>query len=76
MQKEKKIKKLSDIEGKNIQSSVVPDYIDGNFAKKKNIFIETNQNKKPNKTGKNSKNGSKPNKKVKKTNTKNGKKKK
>ena len=38
MEKEKELKKLSEIEGKPVQRGVVPDYIDPAFAKEKNLY--------------------------------------
>ena len=38
MEKEKQLKKLSDIEGHEIQGAHIPDYIDPKFAKEKNIY--------------------------------------
>ena len=38
MEKEKELKKLSEIEGKRIKRSKIPDYIDPIFAKEKNLF--------------------------------------
>ena len=38
MEKEKELKKLSDIEGHKIKSGIIPDYIDPRFAKEKNII--------------------------------------
>ena len=38
MEKEKELKKLSEMEGKPIQRGVIPDYIDPVFAKEKNLY--------------------------------------
>ena len=40
MQKEKELKKLAEIEGHVIERGHVPDYIDPEFAKKNNIYID------------------------------------
>ena len=38
MEKEKELKKLSEIEGKPVQRGIVPDYIDPVFAREKNLY--------------------------------------
>lgn len=38
MEKEKELKKLSEMEGKPIQRGVIPDYIDPVFAKENNLY--------------------------------------
>ena len=38
MEKEKELKKLSEIEGKPVKRGIVPDYIDPVFAKEKNLY--------------------------------------
>ena len=38
MEKEKELKKLSEMEGTPIQRGVIPDYIDPVFAKEKNLY--------------------------------------
>ena len=40
MEKEKELKKLSEIEGKPVQRGIVPDYIDPEFAREKNLYDE------------------------------------
>ena len=45
MEKEKELKKLSDIEGHAIERYQVPDYIDPQFAKEKRLYIEQKENK-------------------------------
>ena len=40
MAKEKEIKKLSEIDGRPIKSGNIPDYIDPEFAKEKNIVTD------------------------------------
>ena len=40
VQKEKELKKLADIDGTAVKGNQVPDYIDPEFAKKKNLFTE------------------------------------
>ena len=40
MEKEKELKKLSEMEGKPVQRGIVPDYIDPIFAKEKNLYDE------------------------------------
>ena len=61
MEKEKHIKRLSEIEGKPIKLGNIPDYIDPEFAKEKNIYTDEEgnanlktdaQNKKSNKKDK------------------------
>ena len=42
MEKEKHIKKLSDIDGHSVKWGEIPDYIDPEFAKKNNIYDENN----------------------------------
>ena len=39
-QKEEELKKLADIDGKAVKWTQVPDYIDPEFAKQKNLFME------------------------------------
>ena len=38
MEKEKELKKLSEMEGKPVKRGIVPDYIDPVFAKEKNLY--------------------------------------
>ena len=38
MEKEKELKKLSEIEGKPVKRGIVPDYIDPVFAREKNLY--------------------------------------
>ena len=38
MEKEKELKKLSEMQGKTVQRGVIPDYIDPVFAKEKNLY--------------------------------------
>ena len=38
MEKEKELKKLSEMEGKPIQRGIIPDYIDPVFAKENNLY--------------------------------------
>ena len=38
MEKEKELKKLSEMEGKPVKRGIVPDYIDPAFAKEKNLY--------------------------------------
>ena len=45
IEKEKELKKLAQIEGHNIERSIVPDYIDPKFAKEKRLNIEEKDNK-------------------------------
>ena len=45
MEKERELKKLSDIEGHAIERHHVPDYIDPQFAKEKRLYIEQKENK-------------------------------
>ena len=40
VEKEKELKKLSEMGGKLISRSAIPDYIDPEFAKQKNLYIE------------------------------------
>ena len=40
VEKEKELKKLSEMEGKPISRVGIPDYIDPEFARQKNIYIE------------------------------------
>ena len=42
MEKEKELKKLSEMEGKPIQRGIIPDYIDPEFAREKNLYDESN----------------------------------
>ena len=42
MEKEKELKKLSEMEGKPVQRGIVPDYIDPAFAKEKKLYDEDN----------------------------------
>ena len=44
MEKEKELKKLSDIEGHTIKGGYIPDYIDPKFAKEKNIYDDDDGN--------------------------------
>ena len=41
VEKEKELKKLSELEGSPIKQTIIPDYIDPEFAKKKNIYIDS-----------------------------------
>ena len=41
VEKEKELKKLSELEGSPIKQIIIPDYIDPEFAKKKNIYIDS-----------------------------------
>ena len=52
VQKEKELKKLADIDGNAVKGTQVPDYIDPEFAKQKNLFTE-NGNTAKNKDEKN-----------------------
>ena len=40
VEKEKELKKLSELEGSPIKQTIIPDYIDHEFAKKNNIYID------------------------------------
>ena len=40
LEKEKQLKKLSELEGRLIKGNNIPDYIDPNFAKEKHIYDE------------------------------------
>ena len=40
MEKEKEIKKLSDIEGRPIKAGIIPDYIDPEFAREQNLATD------------------------------------
>ena len=40
MEKEKELQKLAEIEGHAIERNIIPDYIDPEFAKEKNIYDE------------------------------------
>ena len=40
MEKEKELKKLSELEGKPVKRGIVPDYIDPVFAREKNLYDE------------------------------------
>ena len=44
MEKEKELKKLSDMEGHEVQGGHIPDYIDPKFAKEKNIYDDDDDN--------------------------------
>ena len=44
MEKEKELKKLSEMEGKQISRVGIPDYIDPEFAKQKNLYFVENDN--------------------------------
>ena len=44
MEKEKHAKKLSEMEGKDIKPGNIPDYIDPEFAKEKNIYDDDDGN--------------------------------
>ena len=67
VEKEKALKKLSEMEGGQIQRSEVPDYIDPAFAKQKNILNENQTMEEENKDNKNPKVKNKINKKTNKT---------
>ena len=45
MEKEKELKKLSEIEGKPVKRGIVPDYIDPVFAREKKILNKENEKK-------------------------------
>ena len=55
MEREKQLKKLSEIDGRKIQKKNIPDYIDPAFAREKKIYEEDNNNAKVT-GGKNNKN--------------------
>ena len=55
MEREKQLKKLSEIDGRKIQKNNIPDYIDPAFAREKKIYEEDNNNAKVT-GGKNNKN--------------------
>ena len=44
MEKEKELKKLSEIEGHTIKGQKIPDYIDPKFAKEKQIYDDDEEN--------------------------------
>ena len=70
MEREKQLKKLSEIDGRKIQKNNIPDYIDPAFAREKKLYEDDNNNSKVT-GGKNKKEKSK-----KEKDKKNGKKKK
>ena len=43
MEKEKELKKLSELEGHSIKRSQIPDYIDPKFAKEKQIYDDDDE---------------------------------
>ena len=59
VEKEKALKKLSDIEGTSIKGAKIPDYIDPIFAKKNNIYTNNDDIKKNKKNSKDKKHNDK-----------------
>ena len=46
MEREKQLKKLSEIDGRKIQKNNIPDYIDPAFAREKKLYEDDNNNSK------------------------------